>query len=492
MSDLYVKATPPCEDAEYRLLNTVPELLLAGSIPTGESQDITAPNSNIQINALSSGGTPQSSINPIPSGRTRELNLINTLGNLVRRIVDFSVTPWIQEIQDSVISVNKNEIKSLPATATYNISVVDSNGDAVATTIEGDNVLVDDLPCATPADKWTRPVDWLDMPTVAPTDDTFVALHAVFPSGQNFVAFRFSTDSGDYQVDWGDGTVTTHASNVVAEHEYDYATYDTSNSTLSSRGYKQSIITVTPLTGELRTANFDLRFTTTPAQNQPYATGFLDCILSMPNCQSGFIPINLSHSNQIRHRYIERFRLINSGNANDERNLFQNCSSLVVAEVDCTNFTIMSFMFVNCSALQTVELLNTSNVTDMNSTFFGCSSLQSVPLLDTSSVTSMSSMFNGCFSLQSVPLLDTSSVTTMSNAFLNCNSLDRTDIVCPVTVSFQNNQFSQSELVNIFNNLVDRSATTEANINISGNWGASALTTAERDIALNKNWTITG
>jgi hypothetical protein len=80
----------------------------------------------------------------------------------------------------------------------------------------------------------------------------------------------------------------------------------------------------------------------------------------------------------------------------------------------------------------------------------------------------------------------------MGSFALNCNSLDRTDIVCPVSVVFSSCQLSQAELVNIFNNLVDRSATTAANINITGNWGASALTTAERDIALDKNWTITG
>ena len=60
------------------------------------------------------------------------------------------------------------------------------------------------------------------------------------------------------------------------------------------------------------------------------------------------------------------------------------------------------------------------------------------------------------------------------------------------TVSFANCQLSRDALVEIFTNLVDRSSTTSANINITGNWGATALSTADRDIALNKNWTITG
>ena len=134
---------------------------------------------------------------------------------------------------------------------------------------------------------WTRPADWLSMPTVTSSQQTFVGLYAIFPSGNNFAAFRFGTSTGNYQVNWGDGTVTTHASNTTAEHTYNFTTYDTSNATLSTRGYKQAMIVVTPLTGNLTTCNFQFRRTTTPVQNQAYSTGFLDCILSMPNANSG-------------------------------------------------------------------------------------------------------------------------------------------------------------------------------------------------------------
>jgi hypothetical protein len=48
---------------------------------------------------------------------------------------------------------------------------------------------------------------------------------------------------------------------------------------------------------------------------------------------------------------------------------------------------------------------------------------------------------------------------------------------------------SAPELVEIFNNLV---TTTGQTITISGNWGASLLTPAERAIATGKGWTITG
>ena len=60
------------------------------------------------------------------------------------------------------------------------------------------------------------------------------------------------------------------------------------------------------------------------------------------------------------------------------------------------------------------------------------------------------------------------------------------------TVALQNCQLSKDALVEIFTNLTNRTSTTSATIDITGNWGASALTSADRAIATNKNWVITG
>jgi predicted signal transduction protein with EAL and GGDEF domain len=104
----------------------------------------------------------------------------------------------------------------------------------------------------------------------------------------------------------------------------------------------------------------------------------------------------------------------------------------------------------------------------------------------------MQGMFNVCTSLQEIPTLVVTNVTNMISFALNAFSMSKTDIVCRVSVNFSNNQLSQAELVNIFNNLLDRTGLAAANINITGNYGASALTVPERAIATDKNWTITG
>ena len=383
--------------------------------------------------------------------------------------------------------------------------------------------------------EWVRPSDWLPMPTnITSANQIFVGLHAVFESGQNYCAFLFTTSTGQYQVDWGDGTVTLHNSNTIAQKNYDYSSI--SNSTICNRGYKQVIIKVTPVSGNLLTCNFQQRFVTTPAQNQVYATGFLDCILSMPNGS------NITFGGlTIRHSYVERFDVKTIGNVTNIQMMFYNCQSLQsVPLFNTQKVTAMQQMFQNCYVLQSVPLFNTANVTNMQQMFYNCFSLQSVPLFNTANVNNMSSMFSTCASLQSVPLFNTQNVTIMQQMFQNCsvlqsvplfntqnltnmqqmfsgcislnfipnfntalvtnftnfangcNSLDRCTTIFRNSVGLQNCQLSKDALVEILTNLTDRTSTTSATIDITGNWGATALTSADRLIASNKNFTITG
>jgi surface protein len=448
------------------------------------------------------------------------------------------------------------------------------------------------LPISSGGSDWVRPSDWLAMPTgITAANQTFVGLHAVIEDNDNYVAFLFTTSAGQYQVDWGDGsTPTLHNSNTIAQYQYNFATV--SSSTLTSRGYKQAIITVTPVSGNFLTCNFQQRFVTSPVQNQAYSTGFLDCILSMPNASTG-ASIVLGGTT-VRHSYCERFDVKTIGNATSCANLFREfrvlqsvvlfntssatsmasmfdscffiksvplfdtqnittmqqmfagCNSLdfvpllntinvtnmaamfnecvslkEVPLFDTASLTLANQMFNTCRSIKTIPLFNTSNVTNMANMFQLCTSLKTIPLLNTISVTNMTAMFNSCSNLQSIPLLNTSNVTTMENMLQLCtslnsipalstlsittttgsnfgnfgnnsNSLNRIQISFARQVSITNCQLSRDALVEIFTNLVDRSATTAANINISGNWGATALSTTDRDIALNKNWTITG
>jgi surface protein len=381
---------------------------------------------------------------------------------------------------------------------------------------------------------WRRPEDWLPMPMgITSANQIFVGLYAVIENDDNFCAFRFTTSTGQYQVDWGDGTTTLHNSNTNAEKQYDFATYDTGNTTLTSRGYKQAMITVTPVSGNLLTCNFQQRFVTVPAQNQAYSTGFLDCILSMPSANTGASIV--FGGTTVRHSYVERFDIKTIGNVTQLLNIFFFCSNLKsVPLFDTQNVTNMQAMFSQ-SGIETIPLFNTSNVTSMNSMFnistflkeiplldtsnvtdfsrflrltqvkniplldtsealnmseFLASTLiQSVPLLDTSKATNMSAMLNGCSSLNSIPALSTVAITSDFTTFaINSNSLNRCQMVFQRTVSFTNCQLSRDAIVEIFNNLA---VVVSATITITGNWGVTALSAADLLIATSKGWTVT-
>ena len=105
----------------------------------------------------------------------------------------------------------------------------------------------------------------------------------------------------------------------------------------------------------------------------------------------------------------------------------------------------------------------------------------------------MAYMFQNCVSLNFIPAFITTAVTTDFTTFANgSTSINRISMRFNRTVSLQNCQLSKDALVEIFTNLTDRTSTTSATIDITGNWGATALTSADRLIATNKNFTITG
>ena len=309
---------------------------------------------------------------------------------------------------------------------------------------------------------WTRPADWLALPNVGDTESKFVGLHAVHENS-NFLAL---SAAGNYTVDWGDGTVENFTSGATAYHQYDYNNAAL-NGTLSSRGYKQAIVTVTPQAGQTFTSlNLNLKHNQSGLL-QTYSSGWLDILISGPNLSS--LTLSAGTLNVV-HRLLEQAQLISPNaissflylfngcnvlqslpvwvvkttGAVNMSGMFNSCSSLQTVPLFSTAaVTIMSNMFNNCSSLQTVPLFNTQAVTDMGSMFYYCSSLQPVPLFNTAVVTNMSGMFYGCYSLQTVPLFNTQAVTNMSSMFGGCYSLQtvplfNTAAVTNMLLMFQN------------------------------------------------------
>ena len=378
------------------------------------------------------------------------------------------------------------------------------------------------------AEGWTRPADWLTLPTLTDGNERAVGLFAVYEHDSNFVAFRFR---GAYTEDWGDGSAPENvADNTTAEHNFAWA--DIGAGTLSTRGYRQAIVSITPQGGSnLTLVSFDYRHS--QAGISAYATPWLDIAVA------GQLITSIAVGNTTgKLQLLEQFTWVGTVSASlaSMLRMFGACYSLQsVPLFDTSNVTSMREMFQECRSFQSVPLFDTSNVTDMLGMFQNCYSLQSVPLFVTSAVLTMQSMFNGCHSLRSVPLFNTANVTDMLRMCLNCYSLqsvalfDLTDATTMyeafrgclslqlvpamntsgvttmtnlflsdaslgsaplagtvISHSFASCKLNRAALVAIFNGLGSAAAT----ITITGNWGIADLTAADRLIATNKGWTI--
>jgi surface protein len=302
---------------------------------------------------------------------------------------------------------------------------------------------------------WARPSDWISLPSVDATVEKFAGIFAVFDTESEFVAF---TATGNYTVDWGDGSATENInSGVTAQHQYTYATI--SATTLSALGYKQVAITIVPQAGaHLSTVDLNKRHSSASAQVQN--TGWLDITCSCYASSTGGLMVGGS-ALVIRSNILERATIYNGALRTSTAYMFYACSALQsVPLFNTASVTTMAYMFSSCYGLHSVPLFNTASVTTMASMFAACSALQSVPLFNTASVTTMASMFANCYGLHSVPLFNTASVTTMASMFANCYVLQTVPLFNTASVTTMASMFSACFSIKIIEAFVLSSLTT--------------------------------
>ena len=350
------------------------------------------------------------------------------------------------------------------------------------------------------ADDWVRPTDWLAMPTIGTQE--FIGLLAITDDESNHIALLCQ---GAYTVDWGDGVTENVATNVKAQHTYTYSAI--SSGTLSTRGYKQVLVRVTPQAGQNLT-NVNLQQTNS-ILNKAHTTGWLDLSINGSNITSlglGGVIVRQSMCERVtigttgtitnlsgafRDFFaLQSVLLSNTSTCNNFTDFFRNCYSLkTISAFNTAAGTNFSGFFTNCYSLRTIPLLNTALGTNFSYTFQGCSSLQSIPLINTALGTTFQSAFQGCLSLQSVPNLNTATSTVFGSMFDQCSSLAKGALQgTRYAISYSGFCLSQSAIVDIFNGL--GTAVGAQTINVSSNPGRAALTAAEILIATSKGWTV--
>lgn len=218
-------------------------------------------------------------------------------------------------------------------------------------------------------------------------------------------------------------------------------------------------------------------------------------------------------------------------NSNSYASFFQNCYSLESVNIsgfDCSNCTSLASMFNGCWSLKTIvfptTVWNTSKVTTIAEMFHYCASLTEPPVditqWDLSKVTTVASLFQECYGLKTVNLsgLSLPLCTTIANMFQYCYRLESVNLrnwsipkvtstapgsflnYCwqlkeiigfpPVKLNFSianSYNLPVEQIVTLFNNL--QNTTTTRTINLS-TMNLNKLTTAEKQIATNKGWTL--
>ena len=276
------------------------------------------------------------------------------------------------------------------------------------------------------ATTYTRPSDWLAMPVVATSSQTFVGLFAVRNNESNYVALRVTTSTGNYQVDWGDGTITTHASNTTAEYLYTYSAI--SDYTLCSRGYKQALVIVTPVTGNITVLNTNIGHSvlgTTVVKQVKW----LEYLINLPSLTS----LSISPTgNNPRPNWLEKVTISHLGSLTSLQSTFSSLFGLKAVNITAstTGITSTTNMFMYCYSLISVNLFNTSNVTLANGMFNTCTNgLEQVPNFNLSKSVSANSMFANCLNLKTVPALDLRLATDFSSMLTSCGSLTEIPLI---------------------------------------------------------------
>jgi hypothetical protein len=343
---------------------------------------------------------------------------------------------------------------------------------------------------------WVRPADWLPMPTVLSTDQKIVFLKAVFNDAAQYIRIKARAA---YTVDWGDGSALENvADNVAAEHLYDYSAI--SNDTLSSLGYKQVLITIVPQSAN-NLANIDLseRHSAMTTIVQP-DNGVLEVDLSMPNTATGAGSIILSggsNTGQWSHG-LERITLRNIGtnsvtlgNANGAIAFSSAARNLRSVIFDCNMNNVNSYrrMFALTAVGKNPANIDTGNAVTLSEMWTENNAITDVEI--TVPAVTCQGIFANCKRLRRVAgNFRLASVTT--TMFSNCYSLSVFDALPPnITFSVANCPLPRSELVKIFTNLTDRTALTQQTITVTGCIGTADLTTADIEIATDKNWAVT-
>lgn len=284
-----------------------------------------------------------------------------------------------------------------------------------------------------------RADDWLDIESLVTEADRatggkIVLLLPVYESG---AWFRFRC-ADDFTIDWGDGN-TESLNNAYTEHNYNFSDLDIG--TLTSSGFRQAIITITPTTGSL-------------SYFIPYSLGNKNPTSPLELIGLGndiaYMRTNYMHS-------LELYRLIGSHSNNDfgiadavglkylEINLAKSSydSSFkylrnqidTVLDLSSTNSLALAFQYAN-----NIPTLQNNLSTPCNCSYmYGLSTITKIAEIDYSLGTNFNLFLYVNKIIQKLPEVDLLNSTNNLRIVESCSSLHTMNFInCKSSIDFKN------------------------------------------------------
>lgn len=359
---------------------------------------------------------------------------------------------------------------------------------------------------------WGRPLDWPDVAPYEVGDDGFTGL-AIIPEGGATLFIKLIATTGGVmgQIDWGDGSALE---DIISDTQYIHTyTYSAApGEIVPSVGAKIVKVIFTATAGKSIKEIYLTRPSTVDKSTVPWldvhaAGPYIDkfwphygtlTYLRVLQAITFYGQSKVGEVNFLFQGYtsLKYFKLNSSapigtiGSA--APGVFQNLKSVTKIVIDWTIIgpSIASY-FQGCENLLESPSINAPNATTAGALYSACYSMIkagpfTIPLLDNANY-----MFANCYSLKKIPAINMDLVTASADNFATNNySLEVCDAYnIGTSIAFTNNRLSRDELVKIFGNLKIIAGKT---INITGSAGAAALSAADRAIATDKGWTITG
>jgi len=267
---------------------------------------------------------------------------------------------------------------------------------------------------------YVRPADWTAIPSLTPgTDKKIYILAAIFNDISNQFALTCAGSAG-YTVDWGDGLGTVnYATNVQANYNISYA--NVSSGTLTTRGYRQALITITPQgAGTLTDLNLNKKNSSNTTAGVP-ANNWLEVAI----CSAALTSVTIGGTTGYS-ALLEKVNFVETGTITTMSSVFSNCWSLqsVNAPTNISSTASLSNCFTSCYSLRTAPSFSTvTSPSSMTGMFQNCFNLIDAGTLAATNTVDISNMFNSSYSLVSAPSFDRMLISGLTSTFQGCASL---------------------------------------------------------------------